>query len=254
MENKQEKSLKRFGLIGRNIDYSFSRTYFSEKFQKEKITNSSYENFDLDSVELFPSIIQNTSNLKGLNVTIPYKESIIPFLDKLNKTAKKIGAVNTIKISKKGKLVGYNTDAFGFKNALKPHLKFQHKRALILGTGGASKAIAFSLKQLGIRYKFVSRKATNKKHLTYNELSKEIIQKHKLIINCTPLGTFPNINEAPKIPYEYISEKHLLFDLIYNPIETTFLKLGKQQGAKTLNGLDMLIKQAEKAWKIWNKK
>lgn len=245
--------MRNFGLLGKNINYSFSKTYFSEKFKTEKITNTNYQNFDITSINHFPEIVKNTNNLIGLNVTIPYKEAIIPYLDKLDKKAKKIGAINTIKITKKGKLKGFNTDYYGFKKALQPHLKIQHKKALILGTGGASKAISYALKKLNIEYRFVSRNTSNKKFLTYKSLSEETIKNHNLIINCTPLGTSPKVDECPNIPYQAITEKHLLFDLIYNPTETTFLKKGKQNNAVTINGLKMLELQAEKSWEIWNR-
>ncbi|MFD1614175.1 shikimate dehydrogenase family protein [Gelatiniphilus marinus] len=244
--------MNKLGLLGKNISYSFSKTYFKKKFEDEKIDNTTYENFDIDSINLLPSIIKNTQGLKGLNVTIPYKEQVIPFLDKLNKKASAIGAVNTIKITKKGKLVGYNTDCYGFKKSLKPALKSQHKKALILGTGGASKAIAYSLKELDIAYSYVSRKASKGIDFTYRTLSEDIVKEHQIIINCTPLGTFPNLSDCPDIPYKGITKNHILFDLIYNPKETLFLKKGKSSGAKTINGLNMLKFQAEKAWSIWN--
>ena len=252
MDKKLEKHMNKLGLLGKNISYSFSRVYFKKKFEDEKISNTTYENFDIENIELFPSIIKNTKDLKGLNVTIPYKEVIMPYLDKINKKAEEIGAVNTIKITKKGKLVGYNTDCFGFKKSLEPYLKQHHKRALILGTGGASKAIAFSLKKLGIGYNYVSR--TKSKHIdfTYNNLTDTIISEHQIIINCTPLGTYPNIDNCPDISYKAITRDHILFDLIYNPEETKFLELGKKNGATCINGLNMLKLQAEKAWSIWN--
>lgn len=244
--------MNKLGLLGRNISYSFSRSYFKKKFEDEQITNTTYENFDIPSIEELPKIIISNPDIKGLNVTIPYKEEVIPFLTKLNKKAKAIGAVNTIKVNKKGKLVGYNTDCYGFKKSLKPYLKKRHKSALILGTGGASKAIAYTLKKLGIKYSYVSRTASDQVKYTYGELTESIIAEHLLIINCTPLGTFPNIENHPDIPYNGITDKHILFDLIYNPEETTFLKLGKERGATIINGLDMLIFQAEKAWSIWD--
>lgn len=242
----------KFGLIGKNISYSFSKDYFSKKFKLEGIDNASYVNFDIQQIEELQSILDSEKNLKGLNVTIPYKEAIIPYLDKLNKKAKKIGAVNTIKITKKGRLIGYNTDCYGFKKSLKPYLKPIHKRALILGTGGASKAIAFTLKQLNIDYQFVSRNPSKKGFLTYKSLTEDIIDTHLIIINCTPLGTFPNINDHPAIPYNAISKNHILYDLIYNPEETLFLKKGKTKNAITINGSAMLKFQADKAWEIWN--
>ena len=244
--------MRKFGLIGKNISYSFSKTYFTNKFKKEGIQDASYENFDLQSISEFKDIFKNNSEIAGLNVTIPYKEEVIPFLNKLNRKAKAIGAVNTIKITKKGKLKGYNTDCYGFKYSLKPLLEKHHKKALILGTGGASKAIAFTFDEMKIDYKYVSRsKSTDK--FTYDELDENIIKQYNIIINCSPVGTYPNIEECPKIPYKSLTNRHLLFDLIYNPSETLFLKLGKQQGAKTCNGLNMLELQAKKAWKIWSK-
>lgn len=251
MDNAQDKSKLKFGLVGKNISYSFSRGYFANKFTNEGLPHS-YVNFDLQSIEELKEIIKNTSNLKGLNVTIPYKEEVIPLLDKLNKRAKKIGAVNTIKI-KKDKLIGFNTDYYGFKNSLKPHLKKHHKRALILGTGGASKAIRHALKKLNIKYHYVSRSKKEGVTYVYSELTEDIVTSFQLIINCTPIGTFPNVNECPNIPYDGITDKHILYDLIYNPEETKFLNCGRIKGATTINGLDMLKLQAEKSWEIWNK-
>ncbi|ALJ06722.1 shikimate dehydrogenase [Pseudalgibacter alginicilyticus] len=241
----------KLGLLGKNISYSFSRSYFKKKFENENITDITYENFDIQNILSFPSIIKNTKGLKGMNVTIPYKEEVMPYLDKINKKAKAIGAVNTIKITKKGKLIGYNTDCYGFKKTLKPFLKPEHKKALILGTGGASKAIAYTLKELKIEYRYVSRNSVKGLNFTYNMLTEEMINDYQIIINCTPLGTFPDIDVCPDIPYKGISENHVLFDLIYNPEETKFLKLGKQQKATTINGLKMLEFQAEKSWSIW---
>ena len=252
MDKKQGKRMNKLGLLGKDISYSFSRVYFKNKFEKEKINNTSYENFDIENIELFPALIKETKNLKGLNVTIPYKEAVMPFLDKLNKKAKEIGAVNTIKITKKGKLVGYNTDCYGFKKSLEPYLKPHHKKALILGTGGASKAIAYSLLKLNIAYSYVSRSKSKAVSFTYDSLTETIISEHQIIINCTPLGTYPNIENCPEIPYKAISSNHVLFDLIYNPEETKFLELGKKNGATGINGLNMLKLQAEKAWSIWN--
>ena len=242
--------MSKYGLLGKNISYSFSKIYFSEKFEKENLQHS-YENFDIPSIELFPKIISETSGLKGLNVTIPYKEAVIEFLDELDDDAEKIGAINTIKIFENKKFKGYNTDHFGFQKSLEPFLPLQKKTALILGTGGASKAVAFALKNLGFDFKFVSRKESPET-LTYSHLDKSVIEDHLLIINCTPLGTSPNIADCPPIPYQYLTQNHLLYDLIYNPAETTFLKRGKSQQAQTVNGLEMLKIQAEKAWQIWN--
>jgi len=243
---------KRFGLLGRNISYSFSKGYFTEKFNNENFEGYTYENFDIPEITAFPEIIKNTPDLKGLNVTIPYKEVVIPYLDKLSKKATEIGAVNTIKITKKGKLKGYNTDYYGFKKSLKPLLQPHHKKALILGTGGASKGVAYALKELGILYTFVSR---NEKEnaIGYDRINTTTFDNYQIIINSTPVGTSPNTEAFPLIPYEYFTEKHIAYDLIYNPAETQFLKKAAARGAQTKNGQDMLIFQAEKAWKIWNK-
>ncbi|MBT0608504.1 shikimate dehydrogenase family protein [Aequorivita echinoideorum] len=242
--------MSKFGLIGKNISYSFSKKYFSEKFQKEKLPHS-YENFDIAQIDYFPQILSENTNIKGLNVTIPYKEKIIQYLDGVDEIAKKIGAVNTIKITETRKLIGYNTDYFGFQKSLEEFLPLQKKTAFILGTGGASKAIAFALENLGFSFTYVSRNAGSES-LAYSDLSKNIIENNLLIINCTPLGTFPKIEEFPPIPYQFLTENHLLFDLVYNPSETAFLKKGKENGARTSNGLKMLQLQAEKAWEIWN--
>lgn len=244
--------MRKFGLIGKNISYSFSRNYFKNKFKKENIDDATYVNFDLENILHFDEQTKKLTDIAGFNVTIPYKESIIPYLDKLNKKAKEIGAVNTIKISKKGKFVGYNTDYYGFKKSLKPHLKKHHKKALILGTGGASKAVAYALRQLDIDYGFVSRTSSSNVRYTYDSLTEDIVSSHSILINCTPLGTHPNIEDCPNIPYQGISKKHILFDLIYNPELTTFLSMGKVQKATIINGLQMLELQAEKAWRIWN--
>jgi shikimate dehydrogenase len=243
---------KRFGLLGRNINYSFSKGYFTDKFNNENFTGCTYENFDIPEISSFPEIIKNTSDLKGLNVTIPYKETVIPFLDKLSKNAAQIGAVNTIKITKKGKLKGYNTDYYGFKKSLEPLLQSHHKKALILGTGGASKGVAFALDELDIPYTFVSREA-KENAIDYNRINATTFDNYQIIINSTPVGTSPNVDAFPLIPYEFFTDKHIAYDLIYNPAETQFLKRAAAQGAQIKNGLDMLIFQAEKAWKIWNK-
>lgn len=244
--------MHRFGLIGKNISYSFSKTYFAEKFKNEDIKNCSYDNFDLSDISQFPKAIKETEGLRGLNVTIPYKEAIIPYLDKIKKHAKKIGAVNTIKISKKGKLIGYNTDYYGFKKSLEPYLKPYHKKALILGTGGAAKGIAYALELLDIELIFVSRSPKKVNEINYTDLTKKVMKKYSIIVNCTPKGTFPNISQCPNIPYDHLTSEHILYDLIYNPEETEFLKRGREHGAVTCNGLRMLHLQAERSWDIWN--
>ena len=239
----------RYGLLGKNISYSFSKGYFTEKFKKLELKNHSYENFDIQTISEFPNIIQN-NRLKGLNVTIPYKEQILSFLDEIDEKAKKIGAVNTIKFAENG-LHGFNTDIFGFEESIKPFLEAHHNKALILGTGGASKAIRFVLEELGITYNYVSR-STNPTTLDYSLLDKPILEEHTVIINCTPLGTFPEIQNKPNIPYQYLNKNHLLFDLVYNPLKTKFLRLGEEKGASVCNGLKMLELQADKSWEIWN--
>jgi shikimate dehydrogenase len=243
--------MNRLGLIGKDISYSFSRGYFKTKFEAQNLPFT-YENFDLQHISEFKQLITQNNKIVGFNVTIPYKEVIIPYLDSLNKKAKKIGAVNTITIDKNGKLKGYNTDCYGFKKSIQPFLKPHHKKALILGTGGASKAIAYTLKKLNIKFEYVSRANKKGVKFTYETLTSEILKDYTFIINSTPVGTYPNIEECPNIPYDGITKKHFLFDLVYNPDETKFLKLGKSNGADICNGLKMLEFQAEKAWKIWN--
>ena len=242
--------MKNFGLLGKNIDYSFSRGYFKNKFETNKL-DCTYNNFDLKTIEEFETLKTSKTPLSGLNVTIPYKQVVIPYLDAIDSEAQEIGAVNTIKIEH-GKLTGYNTDHFGFENSLKPHLKPHHKRALILGTGGASKAVAFAFKKMNIHFEYVSRTPSSNVKYSYESLAIEGIKDYQIIINCTPLGTFPDIDKCPEIPYEQITSDHLLFDLIYNPEVTLFLKHGKVKNATTLNGLEMLRLQAEKSWEIWN--
>lgn len=243
--------MPKLGLLGKNISYSFSRTHFTAKFENEGLPFT-YENFDMETISEFPSVLKNNPDLVGLNVTIPYKEQIIPYLDSIDSVAKKIGAVNTITISESGKLKGFNTDAYGFKKSIEPYLKPHHKSALILGTGGASKAVAYTLKALNIDYDYVSRTPNSLAKYTYSDLTEVTIKMHPIIINCTPLGTHPNINEYPKIPYDGVSKNHLLYDLIYNPLQTKFLSFGVSKGATTCNGLKMLELQAKKAWDIWN--
>lgn len=240
------------GLVGKNISYSFSRGYFSEKFDKLKLNTHQYVNFDLEDISLLKDIIkQKKQGLKGLNVTIPYKQEVQQFLTSLDKDAKDIGAVNTIKLLEDGTAVGYNTDVYGFQKSLEPLLQKQHTKALILGTGGASKAVAFAFDNLKIPYQFVSRSAKDNT-ITYSELTAQILEDYTVIVNCSPLGTSPKVELKPDIPYQYLTANHLLYDLIYNPSETTFLRLGKEKGAVIKNGLEMLQLQAEKAWEIWN--
>ena len=248
----EEKKNKIFGLLGKNISYSFSRGYFAKKFELLGLKKHEYKNFDIQDIADFPSILNNESFLKGINVTIPYKQEIIQHLDILDKTAKEIGAVNTIKFTKRGNLKGYNTDVVGFENSISPFLKVHHKFALILGTGGASKAVAYAFKKNKIQYKFVSRKPKGKEEISYEDLTSEVLSKYHVIVNCTPIGTSPDIHLSPNIPYQYLREKHLLFDLIYNPEISSFLAKGKEQGASIKNGYEMLEMQAEESWRIWN--
>ena len=242
--------MKTYGLIGKSLSHSFSKKYFTEKFEKIGLDNCAYINIEIATIEEFVEKVKEL-NPKGLNVTIPYKKAILPFLDELDEVAKEIGAVNTIAF-KNGKLKGYNTDAFGFHQSIKPFFKPQHERALILGTGGASKAVEYVLKQYGVDIMFASRNDSKNNILNWNGVNENVIKHHLLIINCTPLGMFPNVDSKPAIPYSALTEGHLLVDLVYNPDETLFLKLGKEKGAKVLNGLTMLKQQAEKSWKLWN--
>lgn len=241
-----------FGLVGRNISYSFSRGHFTEKFEKLNLQDHQYVNFDLEEISLLKDVITLKENgLKGLNVTIPYKQDVQHLLTALDNDAKEIGAVNTIKLSDDGSVVGYNTDVYGFQKSIEPLLSSNHKKALILGTGGASKAVAYAFKKLEIEYKFVSRTA-QEDVLSYEQLTPEIMKNYLVIVNCSPLGTSPKTELKPDILYSELTKEHLLYDLIYNPAETTFLKLGKEKGAAIKNGLEMLQLQAEKAWEIWN--
>ena len=242
--------MRQFGLIGRNISYSFSKSYFAEKFINENIVDAVYNVFDLQQIDEVEKVFA-TEGLVGFNVTIPYKQEIIPFLDELSPEAKAIGAVNTVLI-KNGKRIGHNTDCYGFHHSILPLLDSHHKKALVLGNGGAAKAVFYILDELNIAYKIVSRTILENQ-FTYDDLDEEIISQHQIIINCSPVGTFPNIENAPLLPYQFISEKHLLYDLIYNPPVTKFLENGQNNGAKIKNGHEMLVLQAEKAWKIWNK-
>ncbi len=238
-----------YGLIGMPLAQSFSKKYFTQKFEQEGITDAAYELFPLENIELLRDLLIAQPDLKGLNVTIPYKEQVLPFLSGLNEEAREIGACNCIKI-KNGQLTGFNTDAPAFKQSLLPQLQSHHKKALILGTGGAAKAVLFVLQSLGIEYAYVSR---NKgAGFTYEELNKSIILEYPLIINSTPLGSFPKVDTAPDIPYEYLTTDNYLYDLVYNPAKTLFLQKGEQQGATIKNGYEMLVGQAELSWQIWN--
>lgn len=247
--------MQQYGLIGYPLGHSFSKGYFTQKFKKEQIANSIYNNYPIESIDQLNDVIDTNPELIGLNVTIPYKEQAIKYLNELDEAAKEIGAVNTIKItsSNGGRyLKGYNTDIYGFRESLKPMLHKHHSKALILGTGGASKAIKYVLSKLGIDYVSASIEELKEKEISYREINEDLIKERQIIINATPLGTYPNVNTCPDIPYEYITSNHILFDLVYNPEVTLFLKRGKERDAKIKNGLEMLHLQAEESYKIWN--
>jgi len=238
----------KFGLIGKSLQHSFSKKYFEEKFNSLNLPHS-YQNFELPSINRFNKIIQQNPDLKGLNVTIPYKESVIPFLNELDKDASAIGAVNTIAFEN-GILKGYNTDFYGFTKSLAPYLKSYHQKALVLGSGGASKAVAYGLKQLGIEILIVSRKPSGKE-IDYAKAA-ELLPETYLVVNTTPLGTFPDIEKEPPLKPEPIQKKHVFYDLIYNPQKTQWLRKAADKGALVINGYKMLVYQAERSWEIWN--
>ena len=248
--------MDKYGLIGYPLKHSFSIVYFNEKFQSENI-DAEYVNFEIPRIEDFMEVIDENPNLCGLNVTIPYKEQVIPYLDELDKDTAKIGAVNVIKIIRqpkgKGKLVGFNSDIIGFTQSIEPLLQPYHKKALILGTGGASKAIYHGLLNLGVKPTYVSRTKKSDAVLTYQELTPEIMEENTVIVNCTPVGMYPKVDFCPDIPYEQLTSKHLLYDLLYNPDETLFMKKGQARGATVKNGLEMLLLQAFAAWEIWHR-
>jgi shikimate dehydrogenase len=245
--------MNKYGLIGYPLGHSFSKKYFTEKFAKEGIANSVYDLYELKTIDEFPALLQNEPELKGINVTIPYKEQVIKYLDCLDASAEKVGAINVIKITEEGEKIGYNSDYYGFRNSL---IKFLNDnsissiKALILGTGGASKAVKAALAELGIVYLIVSREA-GRADLTYAGLNQSHLQQYSLIINTTPVGTYPKVDGCPEIPYQYLSASNLLYDLVYNPEVTLFMQKGIDAGAKVINGLPMLYLQAEKAWEIW---
>lgn len=247
--------MKKYGLIGYPLGHSFSKNFFNEKFLSENI-DAEYVNFEIPTIEEFPKIIQMNPNLCGLNVTIPYKEQIISYLDELDKDAAAIGAVNVVKPvhDTKGrmKLIGYNSDIIGFTRSIESLLEPHHQKALILGTGGASKAIHHGLLQLGLEATFVSRNPKNPSTIAYTDLTPEIMDEYKVIVNCTPVGMYPRADECPDIPYQLLTPQHLLYDLLYNPSTTLFMKKGTENGAIVKNGLEMLLLQAFAAWDIWN--
>ncbi len=242
-----------YGIIGKSLGHSFSKSYFTAKFEREQI-NAQFLNFEIPSIENILDIVHNTPTLKGLCITIPYKEEVISYLDDIDPLAKEIGAVNSIQVSRKNgipHLKGYNTDIYGFSKSLTEFIDGEKLRALILGTGGASKAIASALKNMNIEFKSISRKK-QQNTISYEDLNEEIVSNYRLIINCTPLGTFPEINTCPSLIYSSIGPKHFLYDLVYNPSTTLFMTKGIEQGARAHNGLKMLHLQAEKSWEIWN--
>jgi shikimate dehydrogenase len=248
--------MKTFGLIGHRLGYSFSRNFFTEKFAAENRSDHEYVNFELDSIQEFPGVFEQGKDICGLNCTIPYKQQIMQFLDEIDPEAAEIGAVNTVKINWKNSrriLKGFNTDLYGFENSLRPMLEEKHQKALILGTGGASKAIKYALNKLKIEYLSASiEEPLFENEIRYHQINDELLKEFLIIIHATPIGTFPNIDNCPDIPYQSITSNHVLFDLVYNPEDTLFLKKGKVQGAKTKNGLEMLHLQALRAWEIWN--
>lgn len=242
--------MKHYGLIGKHLSHSFSPSFFADFFQKQGI-DANYATYELQEIADFPPLMMDCI-FGGLNVTIPYKTAIIPYLDELDPLAAEIQAVNVIAFEN-GKTKGYNTDVFGFQQSIKPFLTFHHERALIFGTGGASKAVAFVFKSLGIDVIFVSQTESNlSNHFTYADVNEHMIAACKVIVNCTPLGMSPHVDAAPDMPYDALSEEHLLIDLIYNPEETLFMKQGRKHGATAMNGLSMLQHQALKSWEIWN--
>lgn len=240
-----------FGLIGKSLGHSFSAGYFTEQFAQLDLDHS-YQNFEIQEIEEMQELWTQYPDLKGLNVTIPYKELVIPLLDELDDNAMEIGAVNTIKRLKDGRLKGFNTDSYGFQQAISPLIHRDDKKALVLGTGGASKAVVHALKQLNIEVTRISRQGTAPDTLHYDQVSPDVLAMHQLVINTTPLGTYPDIESSPPLPYEGLHARHLLFDLVYNPPVTQFLEQGRKVGCRWLNGLGMLEHQADKAWEIWN--
>ena len=246
---------KIYGLIGFPLTHSFSEKYFKEKFLHEGIVNTEYRNFPIEKIGDLPSILNENPELRGLNVTIPYKESVLTYLDEIEKSAREIGAVNTIKIEQRAEskhLIGFNTDIDGFESSLLEFWDDRFKKSLVLGSGGASKAVKYVLHKMGVETTTVSRQKKEDRCITYTSLNKSIIQDNLLIINTTPTGMYPNADTFPDIPYNFLSKNHFLFDLVYNPEETEFLKRGKKMGALILNGYQMLVGQADKAWSLWN--
>lgn len=246
--------MTRYGLIGHPLTHSFSQTYFADKFARDGITDARYDLFDLPDIAALPDLLQ-TPNLRGLNVTIPHKTAVLPYLDRLDDSAQKVGAVNVIRLEADGSKTGFNSDYYGFRLSLEETWGVdgptgrQGTKALVLGTGGASKAVVAALADMGIAYKLVSR-APSANGLTYADVP-EVIGDYHLIVNCSPVGTYPNVQVAPELPYAQLTPRHFLYDLVYNPAETEFMRRGRAQGAAVLNGYRMLVLQAEKAWEIW---
>ena len=244
--------MRLFGLIGYPLTHSFSKKYFTKKFEQEGLMDCRHELFPIKNISEFPEILRKHPELEGLNVTVPYKKQVLSFLDS-SIIPEAVDACNCIKI-KDGKLIGDNTDIIGFEKSFTPLLKQQYKKALVLGNGGSSSAVVFVLIKLGIEFIIVSRELHGNSILTYKDVNEKVIKECNIIINTTPLGMFPNENSCPPIPYQFISDKHLLYDLVYNPAKTLFLQKGEERGAATKNGVEMLILQAEESWKIWNDK
>lgn len=247
--------MDKYGLIGYPLGHSFSKSYFNEKFENEGI-NAEYINFEIPTLDSLPEILASNQELKGLNVTIPYKEKVISYLDSISPEARAIGAVNVIRVDHKGNdtyLKGFNSDVIGFTKSIEPLLERFHKKALILGTGGASKAVNFGLKSLGLETVFVSR-FERPGTIQYSQITPDIIQEYNVIVNCTPCGMYPHIDECPQLPYEAMTSKNILYDLLYNPDETLFMKKGAQHGATVKNGLEMLLLQAFASWEFWHNK
>lgn len=241
--------MDKYGIIGYPLGHSFSRAFFTEKFQREHI-DAEYVNFEIPSADMLPGIVQTNPNLRGLNVTLPHKEAVIPMLDELSDEAKEIGAVNVIRV-RDGRLEGFNSDIIGFMDSIRPLLKPWHQHALVLGTGGASRAIRVGLQRLGIEWTYVSRTPAPGR-LTYADLTSELMEHYQVIVNCSPVGMFPRVDACPDIPYQLLTHRHLLYDLVYNPQETLFLKRGAEHGAAVKNGLEMLHLQALASWRFWN--
>ena len=243
--------MRQFGLIGYPLSHSFSQQFFTNKFREEAITDCVYDNFPLENIDALRAVLDQHPNLAGLNVTIPYKEKVIAYLDHQGDVVKKIGACNCIKFVN-GELHGYNTDVKGFEDSLRPLLESHHQKALVLGTGGAAKAIHYVLEKLGIIFLEVSRNPFSGRQISYEQLTPALLEQHTLIINTTPVGMYPHVNECPPLPYTALTPGHYLFDLVYNPAKTLFLQKGEEQGAVIKNGSDMLVIQAEESWRIWN--